>query len=168
MAKQPSDNQIIYFPEFEKYEIFEGKNTVEPKEGIFTKTFKFFGNGLGSIGSYIGGKYQEYDIGSKLKSGGTATLNGLSKAVGYTSNQAVNLYRKVTGNNAQEGNEITLKDSKETDETNIIKIKEDSDSDEGEIIEKVDDDQEDNENRIIEEKYEEINSSAAPSNYNKI
>ena len=166
MATQPSDNQIIYFPEFEKYEIFEGKNTVEPKEGIFTKTFKFFGNGLGSIGSYIGGKYQEYDIGSKLKSGGTATLNGLSKAVGYTSNQAVNLYRKVTGNNAQEGNEITLKE--ETDETNIIKIKEDSDSDEGEIIEKVDDDQEDNENRIIEEKYEEINSSAAPSNYNKI
>ena len=75
-AKQPIDNQKIFFPEFEDYEIFEGKTKVEPKEGVFKSAFKYVGSGLGSLGSYIG----QYNIGSKIKSGGSATLKGLSMA----------------------------------------------------------------------------------------
>ena len=139
IAKQPINNTKIYFPEFEKYEIYKGKTTVKPKEGNLTQAFRYVGNGLGSLSSYFGGKYEEYDIGNKIKSGGTATWNGISTAGSYLLNftkfasgkavQGVNyFYKQITGNN----------DNKHQ-KGNLIIEKEESD----------DDDNEENNNRII-------------------
>lgn len=77
------ENSNIKFPEFENYQIFEGKMKIEKPEGKMTQAFKYVGNGLENIASFFGNKYQEYDIGSKIKNGGAATLKGLSIAGNY-------------------------------------------------------------------------------------
>ena len=135
MAKQPIDNEKIIFPEFEKYEIYEGKAKIEKNKGALINAFRYIGNGLGSLGQYLGEKYQEYDIGTKIKDGGSATLKGLSVAgnyiyqiskpvVNYASNKANEgveyLYKKMNDN-------INKKDETKTDsnikeENNEIKI----------------------------------------------
>lgn len=135
MAKQPIDNEKIIFPEFEKYEIYEGKAKIEKNKGALINAFRYIGNGLGSLGQYLGEKYQEYDIGTKIKDGGSATLKGLSVAgnyiyqiskpvVNYASNKANEgveyLYKKMSDN-------INKKDETKTDsnikeENNEMKI----------------------------------------------
>ena len=74
------------FPEFENYEIFEGKLNVEKRPGALTQAFRYVGSGLGSLGSFFSNKYEEYNIGSKLKEGGSASLKGLSNAGSYLYN----------------------------------------------------------------------------------
>ena len=170
-AKQPIDNQEIFFPEFEDYEIFDGKTKVEPKEGVFMSAFKYVGSGLGSLGSYIG----QYNIGSKIKSGGSATLKGLSIAgqklydlskpvVDYTANKADYLYKKVSGGNTEEDKE----ESQATTTGKIIEIdNKDEDEDEAEIIiQKTEEDENENENKYNIN--EETNDIKTPSNYKKI
>lgn len=135
MAKLPIDNEKIIFPEFEKYEIYEGKAKIEKNKGALINAFRYIGNGLGSLGQYLGEKYQEYDIGTKIKDGGSATLKGLSVAgnyiyqisnpvVNYASNKANEgveyLYKKMNDN-------INKKDETKTDsnikeENNEMKI----------------------------------------------
>lgn len=137
LAKQTIDNQIIIFPEFEKYEIYKGKTTVKPKEGNLTQAFRYVGNGLGSLSSYFAGKYEEYDVGNKLKTGGTATWNGLSTAGSYLLNftkyasgkavQGVNyLYKQVSGNkdndNTNEKGNIIIEKEGNEDNENSNKI----------------------------------------------
>jgi hypothetical protein len=52
-AKEINNNQIIYFPEFEKYEIFEGKNKVEKDPGKLVHAFRYVGKGLGNMKTYF-------------------------------------------------------------------------------------------------------------------
>ena len=81
VAKEPINNGIIYFPEFENYQIYEGKLKVEKnKNSGFIDAFRFVGSGLGSMATYLGSKYQEYDMNNKLIEGGAATLKGLAVA----------------------------------------------------------------------------------------
>ena len=136
----PIDSKKIYFPEFENYKIFEGKTKIENPESV--------GNGLGSMASFFGGKYQQYDIGSKIKNGGAATLKGLSfvghylyelsKPLKYASDKAVEgvgyLYKNISGNNKKE-------DNKE-----IILNKEEDEGKDSCLIFQVDDENDDNQN----------------------
>ena len=81
VAKEPINNGIIYFPEFENYQIYEGKLKVEKnKNSGFIDAFRFVGSGLGSLATYLGNKYQEYDMNNKIIKGGAATLKGLATA----------------------------------------------------------------------------------------
>ena len=78
IAKEPINNQIIYFPEFENYQIYEGKFKIEKYKNFgYIDAFRFVGNGLGSLATYLGEKYQEYDMNNKIINGGKATLNGM-------------------------------------------------------------------------------------------
>ena len=105
------------FPEFENYEIFEGKLNVEKRPGALTQAFRYVGSGLGSLGSFFSSKYGEYNIGSKLKEGGSASLKGLSNAgsylynltkplMKYASEKATEgvgyLYKKMSENNSNQ------------------------------------------------------------------
>ena len=105
------------FPEFENYEIFEGKLNVEKRPGALTQAFRYVGSGLGSLGSFFSSKYEEYNIGSKLKEGGSASLKGLSNAgsylynltkplMKYASEKATEgvgyLYKKMSENNSNQ------------------------------------------------------------------
>ena len=135
MAKQPVISQKIYFPEFENYEIFEGKLQVEQKPGTLQQAFRYVGNGLGSLGSFFGNKYQEYDIGSKIKEGGAATLKGLANVgnyiydlskplMKYASEKATEgvglLYKQMKGeaNDEKIGEEIKIERINNEDENN--------------------------------------------------
>ena len=86
--------------------------------------------------------FEESDISSKLKSGGEATLNGISKAgsflynlsmpiYNYTSGKAKEgfgyLYNKIYGNkeNNNNGEELTITLNNENEETDTITLKED-------------------------------------------
>ena len=81
VAKEPINNGIIYFPEFENYQIYEGKLKVEKKKNSgYIDAFRFVGSGLGSLATYLGNKYQEYDMNNKIIKGGAATLKGLATA----------------------------------------------------------------------------------------
>ena len=79
-AKNPVENQIIYFPEFENYQIFEGNFVPESKKEGLKNAFRFVGSGLGSMATYFGEKYQEYDMNNKIIEGGAATLKGIAAA----------------------------------------------------------------------------------------
>ena len=167
LAKLPVNSEKILFPEFEKYEIYKGKTIVKPKEGNLTQAFRYVGNGLGSLSSYFGEKYEEYDIGNKLKTGGTATWNGLSTAGNYLLNftkyasgkaiEGVNyLYKQVSGNTnntIEKGNIIIEKEGSEDDEdnNNIILLRNEEESENNNIIyKKPDNDEDDNEKKYNE------------------
>ena len=79
-AKNPIENQIIYFPEFENYQIYEGNFIPEAKKEGLRDAFRFVGSGLGSMATYFGEKYQEYDMNNKIIEGGSATLKGIAAA----------------------------------------------------------------------------------------
>ena len=192
MAKQPIDNEKIIFPEFEKYEIYEGKAKIEKNKGALINAFRYIGNGLGSLGQYLGEKYQEYDIGTKIKDGGSATLKGLSVAgnyiyqiskpvVNYASNKANEgveyLYKKMSDN-------INKKDETKTDsnikeENNEIKISfnllSNEDGDKGKNINEIENNNINNMNnvdypslsQINRQNDGDINNSAAPIINNK-
>jgi len=81
VAKDPINNQVIYFPEFQNYQIYEGKVKIEKKKHFgYIDAFRFVGNGLGSLATYLGEKYQEYDMNNKIIKGGAAALKGLAAA----------------------------------------------------------------------------------------
>ena len=80
VAKEPINNNIIYFPEFENYQIYEGNFKPEKKSKGYVDAFRFVGNGLGSMANYFGNKYQEYDMNNKIIKGGIATFKGLAAA----------------------------------------------------------------------------------------
>jgi hypothetical protein len=136
-AKDIIYSQEINFPEFENYEIFEGSTIVEKDPGKLVQAFRYVGKGLGSMKKY----FEESDISSKLKSGGEATLNGISKAgsflynlsmpiYNYTSGKAKEgfgyLYNKIYGNKENNnGEELTITLNNENEETDTITLKED-------------------------------------------
>ena len=143
------------------------------------QAFKYVGNGFGSLASFLGNKYQEYDINNKLKAGGSATLKGLTTAgnylydlskpiVKYASDKATqgvgSLYNQVTGNN--KNNEEINRVEKENDEDkgeiviNCINSEEDNDvKDNNQIFKKPDDEKEKKEeNEEKEEKEENENN----------
>ena len=80
VAKDPINKDIIYFPEFENYQIYKGKFKPEKKKSGYIDAFRFVGSGLGSMATYIGSKYQEYDMNNKIIKGGAATIKGLAVA----------------------------------------------------------------------------------------
>ena len=136
-AKDIIYSQEINFPEFENYETFEGRTIVEKDPGKLVQAFRYVGKGLGSMKKY----FEESDISSKLKSGGEATLNGISKAgsflynlsmpiYNYTSGKAKEgfgyLYNKIYGNKENNnGEELTITLNNENEETDTITLKED-------------------------------------------
>ena len=129
-AKEINNNQIIYFPEFEKYEIFEGKTKVEKDPGKLVHAFRYVGKGLGNMKTY----FEENEIGSKLKSGGVATLNGISKAgnflYGKTKEGIGYLYKKISGDNGKKKKKIIIEG--ETDDGFSYKEDDNINSDEEE------------------------------------
>ena len=136
-AKDIIYSQEINFPEFENYETFEGRTIVEKDPGKLVQAFRYVGKGLGSMKKY----FEESDISSKLKSGGEATLNGISKAgsflynlsmpiYNYASGKAKEgfgyLYNKIYGNKENNnGEELTITLNNENEETDTITLKED-------------------------------------------
>jgi len=192
MAKQPIDNEKIIFPEFEKYEIYEGKAKIEKNKGALINAFRYIGNGLGSLGQYLGEKYQEYDIGTKIKDGGSATLKGLSVAgnyiyqiskpvVNYASNKANEgveyLYKKMSDNINKK--DETKSDSNIKEENNEMKISfnllSNEDEDKGKNINEIENNNINNMNnvdypslsQINRQNDGDINNSAAPIINNK-
>ena len=149
MAEEPPSEipfecakDIIYsqenkFPEFEEYEIYDGKTKIEKDPGKLVQAFRYVGKGLGSMKKY----FEESDISSKLKSGGEATLNGISKAGSFLYNLSMPiynyasgktkegfgyLYNKIYGNKENNnGEELTITLNNENDEGDTIAIKED-------------------------------------------
>jgi hypothetical protein len=107
-AKEINNNQKINFPEFENYEIYEGKNKVEKDPGKLVHAFRYVGKGLGNMKTY----FEEKEIGSKLKTGGTATLNGISKAgnflYGKTKEGIGYLYKKIYGENGKKDKKFII------------------------------------------------------------
>ena len=96
VAKDPINYQINYFPEFENYQIYEGKIKIEKKNNLkYIEAFRFVGHGLGSLATFLGEKYQEYDMNNKIIKGGNVALKGLKAAgkfiahgIGYLAGQA--------------------------------------------------------------------------------
>ena len=88
VAKNQINNGIIYFPEFENYQIYEGKLKVDKKNNGLVDAFRFVGSGLGSLATYLGNKYQEYDMNNKIIKGGAATLKGLAVAGKFLYNKS--------------------------------------------------------------------------------
>ena len=88
VAKDQINNGIIYFPEFENYQIYEGKLKVDKKNNGLVDAFRFVGSGLGSLATYLGNKYQEYDMNNKIIKGGAATLKGLAVAGKFLYNKS--------------------------------------------------------------------------------
>ena len=121
-AKEINNNQKINFPEFEKYEIFEGKFKVEKDPGKLVHAFRYIGKGLGNMKTFL----EEHEIKAKLKTGGTATLSGISKAgnflYGKTKEGLGYLYKKISGENENKDNEEDEKIilERETNNSNII------------------------------------------------
>jgi hypothetical protein len=107
-AKEINNNQKINFPEFENYEIYEGKNKVEKDPGKLVHAFRYVGKGLGNMKTY----FEEKEIGSKIKTGGTATLNGISKAgnflYGKTKEGIGYLYKKIYGENGKKDKKLII------------------------------------------------------------
>ena len=138
-AKEIIYSQEINFPEFENYETFEGRTIVEKDPGKLVQAFRYVGKGLGSMKKY----FEESDISSKLKSGGEATLNGISKAGSFLYNLSMPiynyasgktkegfgyLYNKIYGNKKEDNNngeELTITLNNENEETDTITLKED-------------------------------------------
>lgn len=82
-AKKQIEEEKIYFPEFENYELFKGKEVVEKQPSSLVSAFRFVGNGLGSLANYLGEKYHEYNVGGKLYNGGASVYNGIKSAGQY-------------------------------------------------------------------------------------
>ena len=78
-AKDPINNQIIYFPEFREYQIFVGKLIPKKKTSEVIEAFRYVGNGLGTMGNYIAEKYQENDMNNKLIEGGVLAAKGVGE-----------------------------------------------------------------------------------------
>ena len=80
VAKDPINNNVIYFPEFQNYQIYEGKIKPEKNKSGYLEAFRYIGRGLGSMASYLASKYQEYDMNNKLLKGGGLAAQGLAGA----------------------------------------------------------------------------------------
>ena len=82
-AKDQIMNPIIYFPEFANYQIYKGNLKPEKKQPGVLDAAKYVGSGMGSMANYVGQKYQEYDMNTKLINGGAATLKGVATVGQY-------------------------------------------------------------------------------------
>ena len=79
-AKDPINNQIIYFPEFREYQIYVGKLIPKKNTSEIIEAFRYIGNGIGTMGNYIAEKYQENDMNNKLIEGGVLVAKGVGEA----------------------------------------------------------------------------------------
>jgi len=128
VAKDPINNNVIYFPEFQNYQIYEGKIKPEKSKSGYLEAFRYIGKGLGSMASYLASKYQEYDMNDKLLKGGGLAAQGLVgagkllyknvakpaikgtlKGIGYMCNLAAN--NITDDNNEKENNQVNNKDN---------------------------------------------------------
>ena len=127
MAKQPSDSEEIFFPEFENYQIYKG-STVVPNPEKLTDTFRNIAYGLGSVPSYLKEKYDDYEVGSKIKTGISYIYNASKPVVQYASNKFVKgakyLYNKLNENINGTSNNDGQKDNNSN--SNIISLNEDN------------------------------------------
>ena len=81
VAKDPINNNVIYFPEFQNYQIYQGTFKPEKKKTSgYLDAFRYVGSGLGSMASYLANKYQEYDMNDKLIKGGALAAKGIAAA----------------------------------------------------------------------------------------
>ena len=81
VAKDPINNNVIYFPEFQNYQIYQGTLKPEKKKTSgYLDAFRYVGSGLGSMASYLANKYQEYDMNDKLIKGGALAAKGIAAA----------------------------------------------------------------------------------------
>ena len=134
-AKDPINNQIIYFPEFREYQIYASKLIPEKKTSDLIEAFRYIGNGIGTMGNYIAEKYQENDMNNKLIEGGVIVAKGVGEAgkalykvakpvakfttvkaaqgIGYICNQVV----KLLSDNKTEDKD-NIKDDKKIEQNN--------------------------------------------------
>jgi len=145
-AKEINNNQKINFPEFKNYEIFEGKTKIEKDPGKLVEAYRYVGKGLGNMKTF----FEESELSSKLKSGGAATLNGISKAGNFLYGKTMEgigyLYKKISGEKDKKKERIIIE----------------GETDDGLLYEK-DDDDNINSN---EEEEEKENSQSLPINVN--
>jgi len=109
---------------------------------------------VGNVPSYIKEKYNDYEIGSKIKTGLSYIYNFSKPVVQYTSNKmaegAKYLYNKISGNNNSEENTI-----------NIIRLERDDEVQKSSLIfEKANDGDEEEEKEEKEEKEDNKNIEA--------
>lgn len=116
IAKEFSDSDQIFFPEFENYEIYDGKTIIQKpqKPQNTSDNTKSFGSSIGSITS-------------KIKTGASYIYNLSKPVVQYASNKVVEgvgyLYNKINKNNNND------KEIEDGEKINIIRIDKDDDDD---------------------------------------
>ena len=157
VAKEQINNQIIYFPEFENYEIFEGKvNPEAKKKGGLIEAFRFVGSGLGSLATYFASKYQEYDMNNKIINGTTSLFKAMAstgkivykyskpvvkytsirvvQGIGYLCKQAeINLFGNKNNEDEEEEEEEKDKNNNKNDKKNKKKKKKKKDNKKNEM-----------------------------------
>ena len=147
VAKDQINTDIIYFPEFQNYQIYKGNYKPDPKKNSgYIEAFRFVGNGLGSMATYLGSKYQEYDMNNKIINGGISTFKGLAAAgkflyklskpivkyasvktiqgVGYLCQQAEHQLSDNENNNKEENEKENKDGKKENNKNNLDNKKE--------------------------------------------
>ena len=96
-------------------------------------TFKNIAYGVGGVPSYLKEKYNEYQVGSKIKSGLSYIYNKSKPIVQYTSNKVVEgakyLYNKIS-----EKVNGTTNSEKNENNINIIRLDEGDDSQKSDLI----------------------------------
>ena len=167
-AKNPSDSDEIFFPEFENYKIFEGTNVIKEPEKMID-TFKNIAYGVGGVPSYLKEKYNEYQVGSKIKSGLSYIYNKSKPIVQYTSNKVVEgakyLYNKIS-----EKVNGTTNSEKNENNINIIRLDEGDDAQKSDLIfEKTEyiDDKEKEDNNISNQDFPSLSKINQVTNDNK-
>jgi len=103
------------------------------------QAYRYVGKGLGNMKTF----FEESDISSKLKSGGEATLNGISKAGSFLYNLSLPIYNYASGktkegfgylynkvygkkeNNDNNEQELTITLNNKIEETDAITLKND-------------------------------------------
>ena len=78
------DNNIIYFPEFQNYQIFKGKNLPDlNNKASLINIFRAIGIGIYNSSSYINNKIEENHIKDKVVNGGISLFKGIKNAGKY-------------------------------------------------------------------------------------
>ena len=155
-AKVISDTNEIIFPEFENYKIFIGDNVVKEPEKM-TDKFKNIAYGIGGVPSYLKEKYNDYQIGSKIKTGLSYIYNKSKPYVEYTSNKVVEgakyLYNKINENIKGTSNTESNGDN---NVINIVRLDEGDDAQKSDLIfEKAEniEDKETDENNVYNQEF---------------
>ena len=132
-------------------------------------TFKNIAYGVGGVPSYLKEKYNEYQVGSKIKSGLSYIYNKSKPIVQYTSNKVVEgakyLYNKI--NEKVNG---TTNSEKNENNINIIRLDEGDDAQKSDLIfEKTEyiDDKEKEDNNISNQDFPSLSKINQVTNDNK-